>query len=554
MMGAELVQGQHLVDTFLALLTPSKTKHVSSTFKTARSGPVDVKDIPMEIQLKLAAIFAPGNMKSSSYSALFSGDMTGYDSDHSAADMALVGYMARQGLTANEVDLTFRASGLYRPKWDEMRGAVTYGQMTLAKAFEGLPVDPDTQGGGWWTTANLNRYRPEYVSGGMPARKFVGPKIGPGVHLFPAAALSALVALGAVGKTSLLMSVGAHVAAGKDWNGYPVEQHKVAIFFCEEIRDEINRKFSAIVDGWSPAERQAAGEHMMLVPLVGVDARLTIIDRGQYLGSGSTEKMIAMLNAFGLKDGLVVIDHMQGFASGDLNISETATSICREANKIVEATGAAVVFAAHISKANIKATELEQGFAVGSLAFENATRQMVGLLPMSEDVAKKYGLDAYRHEYARLGVPKNSYGGTDAGVWLKKEVVPKYHTVVIEPVELAVPITGPRKSANEKLADRIADYLNRHPRTSKNQLDGIAGEDGVLQASKGKIRDVLRSLIDAGVVELNPVTDAERQQHGIPKQMKEILTVKALKPAAKPAKPAGNQVAQAGLKPLVGEP
>jgi hypothetical protein len=212
------------------------------------------------------------------------------------------------------------------------------------------------------------------------------------------------------------------------------------------------------------------------------------------------------------------------------------------------------VFAAHISKANIKATELEQGFAVGSLAFENATRQMVGMLPMSEEAAKKYGLDAYRHQYAWLGLPKNSYGGTDAGVWLKKELVPSYHTVVMAPVELAVPISGPRKSANEKLGDRIADYINHHPWTSKNQLDGIAGEDGVLKASKGKIRDVLRGLLDTGVIETHSVTDAERQQHDIPKQMKEILTIKALKPAAKPAKPAGNQVPQAGLKPLVGEP
>jgi hypothetical protein len=554
-MGAELIQGQHLAQEFLALMPKTEPKKEGSVDPSHRTGSGHVSAIPFDLQLKLPSIFLANEFMGSQYRELFNGDTAAYGYDHSAADLALVGYMARQGLTADEVDLLFRASGLYRDKWDEMRGANTYGQMTIAKAFEGLPIAPDTQGENrWWNTSDLNRYRPEYVSGGMPARKFVGPKIGPSVHLFPAAALSALVALGAVGKTSLLVSIGAHVAAGKDWNGNPVTQHKVAIFFCEEIQEEVNRKFSAIVDGWSPAERQEATENMMLVPLVGDDARLTQINHGQYRDSGVTEKLIGLLDAFGLKDGLVVIDHMQGFASGDLNTSETATSICREANKIVQATGAAVVFAAHISKANIKATELEQGFAVGSLAFENATRQMVGMLPMSEEAAKKYGLDAYRHQYAWLGLPKNSYGGTDAGVWLKKELVPSYHTVVMAPVELAVPISGPRKSANEKLGDRIADYINHHPWTSKNQLDGIAGEDGVLKASKGKIRDVLRGLLDTGVIETHSVTDAERQQHDIPKQMKEILTIKALKPAAKPAKPAGNQVPQAGLKPLVGEP
>jgi len=399
----------------------------------------------------------------------------------------------------------------------------------------------------WWDVTALDRYRPIYVADGLAARKFVGPNVGAGVRLFPASAVSILVALGAVGKTSLMISIALHVAAGKKWNGFAVGQNKVAMFFCEETADELTRKVSAVVDGWLPAERQAAMDNLLLVPLLGADARLTTIDRGQYKGSGVAEKMIAMLNVFGLRDGLVVIDHMQGFASGDLNVSETATSICREGNKIVEATGAAVVFAAHISKANINATTLEQGFAVGSLAFENAARQMVGLLPMPEEEAKKYGLESTRKGYVWLGLPKNSYGGTDGGTWLQKVVVPKYHTIVVKPVQLVVPVTGPRRSANEKLAERLITYLASQPWTSRNQLDGIAGEDGELKASKSKVRDVLGGLIDAGVVTLHEVTADERQQHGIPKQVKEVLKVK---PAAKPAGRATTENAAAGLNPL----
>ena len=399
----------------------------------------------------------------------------------------------------------------------------------------------------WWDVTALARYRPIYVADGLAARKFVGPNVGAGIRLFPASALSTLVALGAVGKTSLMISIALHVAAGKKWNGFALEQNKVAMFFCEETADELTRKVSAVVDGWLPGERQTAMDNLLLVPLLGADARLTEIDRGQYNGSGVAEKMIAMLDAFGLRDGLVVIDHMQGFASGDLNVSETATSICREGNKIVEATGAAVVFAAHISKANINATTLEQGFAVGSLAFENAARQMVGLLPMPEEDAKKYGLESTRKDYVWLGLPKNSYGGTDGGMWLQKVVVPKYHTIVVKPVQLVVPVTGPRRSANEKLAERLITYLASQPWTSRNQLDGIAGEDGDLKASKSKVRDVLGGLIDASVITLHEVTGDERQQHGIPKQVKEVLKVK---PAAKPAGRATTENAPAGLNPL----
>ena len=412
---------------------------------------------------------------------------------------------------------------------------------TSIAEYSGQPSDA------WWNVGQLDRYRPVYVAGGIEARKFVGPNVGAGVRLFPASALSAMVALGAVGKTSLLISLALHTAAGKSWNGFPVERNKAAMFFCEETQEELTRKVSAILDGWSPSERQAAMENILLVPLLGADPRLTTIDKGQYRGSGVAERMIAMLEVFGLRDGLVVIDHMQGFASGDLNVSETATSICREGNKIVEATGAAVVFAAHISKANINATTLEQGFAVGSLAFENAARQMSGMLPMSEESAKKFGLEDVRSQYVWLGLPKNSYGATDGGMWLQKVFVQKYHTIAIKPVQLAVPVSQPRRSANEKLADRIVAYLAPRPWVSRNQLDGESGADGDLKASKSKVRDVLGGLIDSGSIDLHVVTEAERQKHGIPKQVKEVLKIK---PAGKPADQSKNQSSPAGLDPL----
>ena len=543
-MGA-LIEGQHLANDFLLLLP---TTEKGQAVRTIGGSLIKAGEVPWNIQFKLPEIFSPVAKSNDKYKLLFNGDISDYNDDHSAADMAIVGYMARKGLSSEEVDKVFRASNLYRAKWDEMRGATTYGERTINKAFKELPTDAGgmqlaAQEKGGWKASDPSSYRPVYVSGGMPARKFVGPVVGSKVRLFPAAALSTLVALGAVGKTSLLVSIALHTAAGKDWNGHPLEQHKVAMFSCEETDEELSRKVSAIIDFWSPADRQAAMDNLLLVSLLGEDARLTFIERGQYRGSGVTEEMITLLKSFGLKDGLVILDHMQGFASGDLNISETATSICREANKIVEATGAAVVFAAHISKANINATSLEQGFAVGSLAFENATRQLAGMLPMPEEDAKKYGLEAFRHEYAWLGLPKNSYGGTDAGVWLKKELVQKYHTVVMNPVQLVPLLSKAAKSANAKLTEGILEHLAKHPWTTRNQLDGEGGLDGIFAASKGKIQDVRKSLLDTGEIELHSVTDAERQEHAIPKQVVEVLKVKS---AVKPAEPLNAQGGKTG--------
>ena len=68
--------------------------------------------------------------------ALFSGDTSSYDDDESRADLALCSYLAFW--TNNDLvrmDAMFRQSGLMRRKWDEKRGAQTYGQMTISKAL-----------------------------------------------------------------------------------------------------------------------------------------------------------------------------------------------------------------------------------------------------------------------------------------------------------------------------------------------------------------------------------------------------------------------------------
>jgi len=58
-------------------------------------------------------------------------------SDHSAADFRLVRVLAKKyGGDASRIDEAFRDSGLMRRKWDEMRGAETYGAMTIRKVLE----------------------------------------------------------------------------------------------------------------------------------------------------------------------------------------------------------------------------------------------------------------------------------------------------------------------------------------------------------------------------------------------------------------------------------
>ncbi|QWD95362.1 AAA family ATPase [Polynucleobacter sp. MG-Unter2-18] len=533
-----LIQGQDLIDEFITLLSQGGEQQPVSITQSSNAVSKNMALVPMSIQMKLPDIYNPAS-GSNKYKEIFHGNLSPYGSDHSAADLALCGYLARQGLTSSEADHVFRTSQLCRAKWDEKRGEETYGERTLKKAFSDIQNSamsaPTISTIKKPILSNITNYRPTYIPQGMPPRQFVGPKICDGIRLFPSNALSTLVALGAMGKTSLLISIASHVAAGKEWNGYPLNQQKSAMFFCEEDQEEVNRKFSALVDSWPANERQAAIDNLLLIPLMGLDTRLTVIDKGHYKGSGVAEEIIELLNQHALKDGLIILDHMQGFTAGDLNISETATAICREANKIVHATGSSVVLAAHIGKNNIKAEEFEQGFAVGSLAFENATRQMSGLIPMTEAIAKKHGLELSRKEYVWFSLAKNSYGGTNEGVWLKKVFSPSFHTIVIEPTTLIIPSPAGKLSEYEKIGQKIIEYINTHLNTTKNNLDALSGKDGYFKCSKAKLRDTLQSLIDCGDILIHKPSEIERQEHSIPKQVKGVLKVNTAKAAVKSA-------------------
>ena len=63
------------------------------------------------------------------FSRLWSGDA---GADPSTADSALVGILSFWTQDFAQLDRLFRSSGLMRPKWDEKRGATTYGERTIA--------------------------------------------------------------------------------------------------------------------------------------------------------------------------------------------------------------------------------------------------------------------------------------------------------------------------------------------------------------------------------------------------------------------------------------
>ena len=108
---------------------PEHTTRVFLAIPTANADGIDI-----EKRLNVARNAKNGD----SFRKLYDlGDISEYHGDDSAADQALC---ARLAFYLNGdpalIDEAFRNSKLYRPKWDERRGALTYGEMTVSKAVD----------------------------------------------------------------------------------------------------------------------------------------------------------------------------------------------------------------------------------------------------------------------------------------------------------------------------------------------------------------------------------------------------------------------------------
>lgn len=118
---------QPQLDALCARMWPKKAKpHLNGTLVgTGFSGDDDAL-------IKRASAAKNGDR----FSKLWAGDTSLHGDDASGADQALCNSLAFWTAKDPErMDRLFRRSGLFRDKWDENRGARTYGQMTIEKAI-----------------------------------------------------------------------------------------------------------------------------------------------------------------------------------------------------------------------------------------------------------------------------------------------------------------------------------------------------------------------------------------------------------------------------------
>ena len=104
-----------------------------------------VIDFIVNIFFKLSGLEIRRSRQGAKFNTLYGGDTSGYPS-HSNADSALVFTLAWWTQDPAQIDRIFRSSGLYRDKWDSLRGGTTYGGLLIDDALSRVtPRTPPTR-------------------------------------------------------------------------------------------------------------------------------------------------------------------------------------------------------------------------------------------------------------------------------------------------------------------------------------------------------------------------------------------------------------------------
>jgi hypothetical protein len=98
-----------------------------------------------------------------------------------------------------------------------------------------------------------------------------------------------------------------------------------------------------------------------------------------------------------------------------------------------------------------------------------------------------------------------------------------WDVAVLEPVYLQSKSLFQTKGTSD-LHDKILRELRKkHGGVSERRLRDMAGKDGVLNASDGKVRIAIDAMLEEGVVERRPPTPEERKLNKLSGQVREVL-------------------------------
>jgi hypothetical protein len=241
--------------------------------------------------------------------------------------------------------------------------------------------------------------RPPAVLGAVELGNVMAAEIAPPAFvvypLIPRGLVTLLGGHGGAGKSVLALTLAAHVAAGRDWAGFPVESGRVLYVSLEDGAELIRFRLRRIVQAYGLDPRAIADGLRVAdgsesdTPLATEHADLGI----RRLGMTHVLEELAELSEGA---GLVIVDNASDAFGGNENDRQQVRTFVRGMlGRIARATGAGLVLLAHLDKQAARFGANGNSYS-GSTAWHNSTRSRLALL-VSEDSPE------LRHEKNNVG-------------------------------------------------------------------------------------------------------------------------------------------------------
>jgi putative DNA primase/helicase len=278
---------------------------------------------------------------------LWAGRFDDYPSQ-SEADAALCSLLAFWAQDAAQLDRLFRQSGLYRPKWDQKRGELTYGELTVQHALETcaerytpplheppppLPEDYDSGAKDDGPPTPPRKTLPILSADDLLQREFPEPEwIAPGI--LPTG-LAILGGRPKIGKSWLCLQLALAVATGGVFLGQRVKQRPVLFLALEDSPRRLQSRMRKM--GW-PENTPSCD----FVPIGGLRGA------GFLSKADGREALLATLEKGRYQ--LCIIDTLGRSISGDYDNYADMTRALAPLQALAQELDIAVLFADHQSK------------------------------------------------------------------------------------------------------------------------------------------------------------------------------------------------------------
>lgn len=326
-----------------------------------------------------------------------------------------------------------------------------------------------------------------------------------GSDVIPMGTLSVIGGLGGSGKSMAMVEmIVASSTADKYANRLSTNLTCSLYLAFEDSQEELNARFSAVMANLSLEQRDLVMKNTRAISLVGQSMPLITLKARNALSTGVgdllIEKMLELKEITEIDQALLIIDHARLAAIIDWNDAAQVTVLTQELHRIAYKSNCAVVLIAHSPKNTASPDhEVSQADIAGSSALVDNARYVGLVRGMSPREAKDLGIkpDA-RSNYLKLECVKSNYSKTGLIGWFIKTSSHNHHVAThtyVEPYK-----TLPVKEGDSANESRIIKYIRQNPNLTLTDLRKRAGKNGVLGLSDLKIRDVVNTLLEKGLL------------------------------------------------------